>query len=375
MTSLIVHEWLGDAGGSERVVDAMMDAYPNAQLVALWNDAPEKYHNVHESWISRTPLRHHKALVLPLLPSVWRGLVPRTDSLDWVLVSSHLFAHHVSVRTTSGKPVPKYVYVHTPARYIWEPDLDARGKTLAARAASALLRPVDRHRAAEAKAIAANSEFVRQRVCRAWHREDAVVIYPPVDVDRIRAFSDWRDQLGGSETDLADSLPDGFLLGASRFVPYKRLDDVIRVASKMGRPAVIAGAGPDEQRLRHVAQESGTEIRFILKPSTEMLYSLYQQCAAYVFPAVEDFGIMPVEAMAAGARVVVGPRGGAAESVTVAGCGTVAETADASSIAEAARSAIDMAPTAKHDIEALFGKQRFINQIRHWVGHQGEQSD
>lgn len=121
MTGLIVHEWLEERDGSERIVDAMRESFPNAELVALWNDAPEKYRDVHESWLARTPLRRHKALSLPFQLCAWRRVVPRTDDVDWVLVSSHLFAHHVDVRTQSGERVPKYVYTHTPARYIWAP--------------------------------------------------------------------------------------------------------------------------------------------------------------------------------------------------------------------------------------------------------------
>ena len=141
-TGFIVHEWLEQRGGAEQVVDAMREAFPDADLVALWNDAPEKYCDVHESWLARTPLRHHKALSLPIQPYVWRRALPPMQ-LDWLLVSSHLFAHHIDVRTPSGERVPKYVYAHTPARYIWTPELDGRGRSLPARAGSVLFRPVD----------------------------------------------------------------------------------------------------------------------------------------------------------------------------------------------------------------------------------------
>lgn len=367
MTGLIVHEWLGDAGGSERVVDAMREAYPGTKLVALWNDAPDKYRDVTESWLAQTPLRHHKALTLPFLPWTWRHLLPPNDDVDWMLVSSHLFAHHVDLRSTSGIPVPKYVYVHTPARYIWEPDLDKRGNSIVARTASAMLRPLDRKRAAEPRAIAANSEFVRERIRRDWHRDDSVVIYPPVDVAKIRVEADWRERLSASEAEVSDRLPDGFILGASRFVPYKRLDDVIRVAASLGRPVVIAGSGTEKEHLRAVAQETDARVTFILKPSNELLYTLYQRCSAYVFPAIEDFGIMPVEAMAAGARVVVGPIGGAAESVGYSGCGVVAERDTIASLSEATAQAIAADLTTKRDVEDIFGKQRFIDQIHDWM--------
>jgi len=198
----------------------MLEAFPDAPLYALWNDAPEKYDSVHESWIAETPLRRRKALALPLLPLTWRHFVPRQE-VDWALVSSHLFAHHVDIRTDRGEHVPKFVYVHTPARYIWEPCLDKRGRSLPARCASALLKPLDRKRAQEAFRIAANSRFVRDRVNRTWKR-DADVIYPPVDVASISGVQDWRDQLTDQQQELMAKLPEGYILGASRFVQYKR---------------------------------------------------------------------------------------------------------------------------------------------------------
>lgn len=368
MPGLIVHEWLGRTGGSERVVDAMMEAFPDAALVALWNDAPYKYTDVRESWLARTPLRHHKAAALPFLPATWRSVVPPTDDVDWALVSSHLFAHHVNVRRTSGERVPKYVYVHTPARYIWEPALDGRGQSFAARIGAAAFKPLDRSRAAEAHMLAANSRFVRERIRRSWQR-DSTVIYPPVDVDSIEAVPDWRERLQGKEADLALHLPDGFLLGASRFVPYKRLDDVIRTGAALGRPVVVAGSGPDEDHLRALAAQEDVPVKFVIDPSSELLYALYQQAAAYLFPAIEDFGIMPVEAIAAGAHVVVGPVGGAAESVKLSAGGVVAESDSLDGFVAAVDQALSLPWHLEHEqsIDALFGKQRFIDQIRGWI--------
>ncbi len=366
MVGLIVHEWLGRTGGSERVVDGMREAFPDARLVALWNDAPDKYPEVLESWLARTPLRRHKAAALPFMLTTWRHLIPPNDDVDWLLVSSHLFAHHIDVRRSTGDEVPKYVYVHTPGRYIWEPQLDGRGRSAVVRTAAPFLRPLDRGRASEARKLAANSQFVRERIRRSWRR-DATVIYPPVDVERIERTPDWRRQLTDQEASLVDHLPPGFLLGASRFIPYKRLDDVIRTGATLGRPVVLAGSGPEELRLRAIAQESGVPVEFIINPSDELLYTLYQQSAAYIFPAVDDFGIMPVEAIAAGAHVVVGPIGGAAESIRLSKAGTVAESDDIRAFADATRASFDMEAPSSRSVKSLFGTRRFIEQIRGWV--------
>ena len=114
---MIVHEWVERWGGAERVLDAMTDAFPDADVRVLWNDTPELIdRQISESWIARTPLRRNKVLALPAMLPTWR--LPLGSHPDWVLVSSHLFAHHI--RTPSH--VKKFVYAHTPARYIWEPE-------------------------------------------------------------------------------------------------------------------------------------------------------------------------------------------------------------------------------------------------------------
>src|SRR5690606_23178144 len=140
-----------------------------------------RFDPVHETWLAHTPLRGHKALALPLMPAVWRSL-PRRDT-DWVLTSSHLFAHHARFRG-AAREAPRLVYAHTPARYIWAPDLDVRGDSIPARLVSRALMPLDRRRAQEPVAIAANSEFIAKRIALAWERE-AEVIYPNVDVARL----------------------------------------------------------------------------------------------------------------------------------------------------------------------------------------------
>lgn len=164
--------------------------------------------------------------------------------------------------------------------------------------------------------MAANSEFTRQRIHRVWDVE-STVIYPPVDTESIVAGGIWTERLTDAEVSVLNSLPSDFILGASRFVPYKRLDLVIEAAARSGLPAVIAGRGPEETRLRHLSQASRASVSFVISPSNALLYALYQKSIALIFPAIEDFGIMPVEAMAAGTPVIVPSEGGAAESVTL----------------------------------------------------------
>ncbi|MCP2638107.1 glycosyltransferase [Microbacterium sp. HD4P20] len=365
MSGAIVHEWIEQSGGAEKVLDAFVDAYPDADIFALWDDAPGRYpdHDVHETWLARTPLRRHKALALPALPAVWRRLRAKRD-YDWMLVSSHLFAHHADFVGTTG--VPKLVYAHTPARYIWAPDLDKRGQSSVARAASLVLKPLDRMRAAEAVSIAANSAFVRDRVWQAWGR-DARVIHPPVSVKRISSVADWSAELDDGERITLGALGTGFVLGASRFVPYKRLEEVIRVAEYLGIPAVIAGKGPDEPRLRQMASDASVPVTLLQSPSDGMLYALYRAAGVFVFPAIEDFGIMPVEAMSAGCPVVTTNVGGAQESVTQGVSGIIAAGASVVELAAAAAAAIDLPRAKIPSTVERFSVDRFQTEITTWV--------
>lgn len=366
MVGAIVHEWVSESGGSEKVLDAIADAFPDAEMHVLWNDVPDRFgdRKVNETWIARTPLRQSKALALPFMPPTWRRR-ESSQELDWALVSSHLFAHHARF-VGVNRNVPKFVYVHTPARYIWAPELDARGKSGVARLASAFLKPIDRHRAQEAQAFAANSEFVRERIRQAWNR-DATVIHPPVEVERIQSVADWSTKLGRDEMRVLEALPASFVLGASRFIPYKRLDLVIAAGDAVDLPVVLAGSGPEEVRLRVLATEATVPVHFISNPSNAMLYALYQRAAVFVFPAVEDFGIMPVEAMAAGTPVVANRIGGAAESVVDGETGALTSFSSACDIEAALRAAMAVDPMKVTRRAQAFSRRAFTSRVREFV--------
>jgi glycosyltransferase involved in cell wall biosynthesis len=370
LSGAIIHEWVAKSGGSENVFQAMADAFPHADLHCLWSDDSVRFGGraLNETWLARSPLRRHKALALPFMPFTWRGL-SAMGKYEWMLVSSHLFAHHARFRENAE--VPKYVYAHTPARYIWNPELDERGGSPLVKTASSLLKKVDSKRAAEPVAIAANSHFIRERISRSWERS-ADVIYPPVEVSQIQSVSDWASKLKDAEARIMENLADEFILGASRFVPYKGLDRVIEVGQMLRLPVVLAGSGPEESRLRALAAEAGVPVTFISNPSSGMLYSLYQRCSLYVFPPVEDFGIMPVEAMAAGARVLANRVGGASESVVEAECGSLADFSDVADVKRAALIAIGGDRERSIQRAKLFSRERFDREIKSWIPNGSE---
>lgn len=366
MAGLLAHEWLAVAGGSENVLEELIAQFPDADVEVLWNDAPARFPTARESWIARTPLRRSKVLALPFMLGTWRMLSARRD-YDWILVSSHLFAHHIRLR--SATDTTKLVYAHTPARYIWTPELDARGDHGIVRAASTLLRPVDRHRAREARAIAANSHFTRERILNTWER-DSEVIYPPVDTETIRSIADWSVALEESDSSILNSLPDEFLLGASRLVPYKRLDLVLEAARATEMPVVIAGSGPEDATLRAKASTLGLRAHFVPRPSTELLYALYQRSTAFVFPSVEDFGIMPVEAMACGTPVIVPRVGGAAESVALLEGGAVVAGTGTSDWREALTTVSKIDRQLLGQRAEMLSRARFRSEIANWVARE-----
>ncbi|OUE22620.1 D-inositol 3-phosphate glycosyltransferase [Clavibacter michiganensis] len=372
MGGLVVQEWIEKSGGSEKVFDAFAHAFPDADLFTLWNDDPGRFGDrpVRESWIARTPLRRKKPLALPFMPLTWSSV--DLSAYEWTLASSHLFAHHLG---HGGQGTRRHVYVHSPARYLWTPDLDQRGANPLVKAAAPPLRALDRRRAqASGAEVAANSAFVRDRIRVAWD-VDAQVIHPPVDASVIRATASWADGLTGSDAALAASLPAEFVLGASRFVPYKRLDLVIRAGEAAGVPVVLAGSGPLAEELRAQADAARVPVTIVPRPSDALLYTLYQRALAYVFPAVEDFGIMPVEAMAAGARVLVSDVGGATESVVDGVTGVHVHDWEGAGLADAVARAATLDPADSVRRSADFDAAVFERRIASWVRHDGARLD
>lgn len=367
MTGALIHEWLEPSGGAEKVLDAFASMFPHSDMYVLWNDDPRRYpdHQVYESWLSRTPLRHHKAASIPFLLPTWRTL-RSSEKYDWLLISSHLFSHHARFLGVN-RDIPKYVYAHTPARYIWTPELDQRGSSPIMRAASSALKPIDRQRAQEAYKIAANSNFVKERIENTWGRE-ATVIYPPVDIEMIQSVSNWADTLVAKDAATYEMLPNEFVLCASRFVPYKRLDWAILAADRNDIPVVVAGSGPELNHLKEVADTVRVPVTFVLAPSTPLLYALYQRALAYIFPAIEDFGIMPVEAQALGTPVVTTCIGGATESLDQGISGYRAPYDTVESLALAAGKAMTLGD--KDEIRktaSRFSSQEFDHAVMDWM--------
>lgn len=365
VATLLAHEWLAEIGGSENVFEQLTATFPDARRVCLWNDAPHRFpaEAVDETWLARTPMRRSKAASLPFQSGAWK----RVDltSVDRVIASTHVFSHHLAGRAAE-RGLEAFAYVYTPARYVWAPEFDARGRSLPARIGRGAFKALDRARTSQSVRYAAVSKFISKRMADAWS-VDAAVIYPPVAVKHMQSVTDWRTKIvDARELSRIDALPESFVLGASRLIEYKRLEATMEVAAALGMPCVIVGDGPDESRLRSLAERQPVPVTFFGRASTPALYALYQAASLFVFMAIEDFGIMPVEAMALQTPVVVNSRGGARESVEGAGGGCAANPDSSADLLSASTRALSMQPS--REAVAAFSPENFRDAVRRWVG-------
>ncbi len=304
MRVAVVHDWLTGWRGGERVLEQILSLYPDADIYTLIHvpgSVPESIerHRIRVSPLSQLPGigRYYRAL-LPLFP--WA--IRRFDLSDYDLVISCSHAVAKSVRTSPGSL--HVCYCLTPMRYIWD-QADAylgRGlKRLLAAPLIALLRRFDRSTSGpqDVTAFIAISTAVRERIARHYER-DACVVHPPVDTDAARTVG------AGLE------LPDSFYLLVGGFVPYKREDLVIDAFRDLDRVLLVAGDGPMRARLEVDAPDN---VRFLGRVSDAELQALYRGARALIYPQEEDFGIVAVEAQAAGTPVIAFAAGGALDTV------------------------------------------------------------
>ncbi len=316
----IVHDYFVQDGGAERCAVEFARLLPGATIhtsffhTARFGDRIDP-RRVRPWPVQRLtgPTERFRAL-LPLYPAYFGTL--RVDS-GLVISSSSAFAN--AVRTSPG--ALHIAYVYTPMRFAWDLDgyLEGSSVGLGQRLGARLARPVlqrwDRATSQRPDILIAISQVVQERIARLWGRPSEI-IHPPVDTARFPLSS--RD--------------DGFLLVASRLLAYRRLDLAVKAATSLGRDLVVVGDGPERRRLESLA---GPTIRFLGHVPRSELQDLVARCHAYVLPGIEDFGIAPVEAMAAGKPVVAFRGGGALETVVEGITGVYFQRADARSLVDA----------------------------------------
>lgn len=305
MKTAIIHDWIINLGGAERVLKGIVDLFSDADVYTLLfrEDSLKKIgispDRVRASFLQKIPFaKKYYPYLLPLMPNAIESFDLR--QYDLVISSSHCVAKGI---LTNSKQV-HFAYVHTPMRYAWEmyhvylQDLALnRGmRGILAGHFFKKLRIWDLATANRPDYYIANSECVAKRIKKIYGK-DSLVIYPPVDVERFKI----------------SPIKEDYYITAGRLVPYKRVDIIVEAFTKIKeKRLLIIGDGPELKRLKKVAPSN---IEFLGYLEREKLIQYLSRARAFIFAAEEDFGIAPVEAQASGIPVISYRGGGAIESV------------------------------------------------------------
>jgi glycosyltransferase involved in cell wall biosynthesis len=356
MKVAIVHYWLVGMRGGEKVLETLCEIYPQADIYT---------HVVKPETLSET-LRRHKITTtfiqslpradrwyqryLPLMPLALEQLDLR--GYDLVISSESGPAKGIIV----GPDTTHICYCHTPMRYVWEMYHDYRQQ--AGRLTRFLMPPLvhylrqwDLASAARVDHFVANSQFVARRIAKHYRRQ-AEVIHPPVDTALFSPRADVDD----------------YYLMVGQLVDYKRADLAVQAFNRLGKPLIVIGEGEQLERLRSLAAPN---VRLLGRQPFEVIREHYARCRALIFPGVEDFGIVPLEAMASGRPVLAFGKGGALETVVDGVTGLLFHEQSETAIVEAV-TAFEQAP--EHFVPerlvrhaASFDKVRFKQQWQQTV--------
>jgi glycosyltransferase involved in cell wall biosynthesis len=364
-SAVLTHHWLVRYRGGEKVLAALSELLPDAPVYTLVHDAaglgrpdadatpsPPRWltdsTRVRTSWLQHLPgARRHYPKLLPLMPLAARSV--RLPAADLVVCSDAAIA-----KAMTPNPRSRVVcYCHSPMRYVWEPQIAREYRqTLPPPLRplwgplAAYLRRADRRAAAHVHTFVANSQHVAERIRRHYAR-DAAIVHPPIDLPVAPG----------------PARREPFYLCVGHHVAYKRLDLAVAACRQLGRRLVVIGEGPDVERLRPTA---GGDVTFLGWQPDAVMYDHYRRARALLFPGEEDFGIVPVEAMAHGCPVISYARGGATETVTDGRTGVFFAEQSPAALADAIRrlETLTFDPAALHADMQRFSRRRFLEQMR-----------
>ncbi len=304
--------------------------------------------DIHTSFMQRLPgvFRHHQAY-LPLYPFAFEQF--DLSRYELVLSNKSGFCHGV----ITGPETLHICYCLTPTRFIWNFDSYSQREGRLARTANVVLRPIlsyyrlwDRLAADRVDSFIAISRAVQRRI-RKYYGRDSTIIFPPVDTNRF----------------VPSGKPAGdYYLAGGRLIPYKRTDLAVRAFTQLGRPLLVYGEGRDLESLRAIA---GPNVTFLGQVSWARLVELFQNCRAFIFPGLEDFGIAPLEAQASGRPVIAFAGGGSLDTVIDGTTGLLFEEQSAAALA----AAVQMFETLSFDPERIrrhaegFSEERFRREL------------
>lgn len=357
---ILVHDFLIQMGGAEKVVEVVAEAYPEAPVLTSATMGSGLFPvfrspRVRNTWMQKLPgmLKHHKKLFF-LYPFAFASLRVPEAKIAWI--SSSSFSKWI--RKPRGTRF--LCYCHTPPRFFWNPDeyLENEIANPALRGFVRLLMPLfrwsDLRQSRKVDLFIANSQNIRRRIRECYGR-NSIVVYPPVDVERFQLSERSED----------------FYLIVARLVAYKRIDLAVEAFSRLGKRLVIIGDGPDRARLEALA---GPSVTFLGRASDEVVSEKMATCRAYIFPGSEDFGITPVEAQACGKPVIAFRDGGALETVVDGKTGVFFDHPHADSLADAVgefeKKSWD--PRRIRFNAERFSTARFLEETRHLIEQVGE---
>lgn len=352
----LVHDWLTGMRGGENVLEKLAELLPEAPILTLFHfpgsvSPALESHPIKTSFLQRAPFKEsHYRWYLPFFPAAIEGF--SIADYDLVVSTSHCVAKGV----LPGPQAWHVSYCHTPMRYAWDQEHAYFPKRhgLLARIRGHLLSNLRVWDAASAHRVdqyVANSTFVAQRI-RRYYGRSAQVVSPPVNVEFF--------------TPGEPEARENFALAVSAMVPYKRIDWALEATQKLGIPLTVVGSGPEREKLRSMAPSG---VRFFENISREKLRDLYRRAAFFIQPAVEDFGIASVEALACGTPVVATGRGGILDIVRHGVEGSLTAIDQPPSM-ENLQSAIDIFRTMRFNVAALrqraeeFSEERFLIKMK-----------
>jgi len=356
MKVALVYDRVNKWGGAERVLLALNEIFPDAPLFTSVYDAQSA------SWASCFP---------EVIPSFLQNIPFATNNHEYLAPLMPIsFEHHnlsdyeviISVSSEAAKGVltnhkQKHIcYLLTPTRYLWSGHNDyfkSRTKKLLASPALFYLKKWDRHASSRPDLIVSISQEVRRRAKKYYNR-DTEVVYPPF----------WFDT-GVKKYNQQTAKP---FLVVSRLVPYKKVDLVVKAFNKLGLPLVVIGEGREKSKLEGMA---GRNISFVSKLTDDQLINYYANSRALLFPQVEDFGLVAVEAQSFGTPVIAYAKGGALETVVDGETGILFDSQTPEGIIKATYRFLDMSFKPKKIIanSARFSKERFQKEFLNLVNN------
>ncbi|MGC9001666.1 MAG: glycosyltransferase family 4 protein [Dictyoglomus sp.] len=323
MRVAVVHDWIVNIGGAEKVLKAILELFPDVDVYTLvyLKDTLRKLginNKVYSSFISGLPFAKTKySYYLPLMPLAIEQF--DLSKYDLVISSSHCVAKGVLTKSYQIH----ICYCHTPMRYIWdlyfpylkEHKLENGIKGIFVKPILHYLRIWDVSSANRVDYFVANSQNVANRI-RKIYRRDSVVIYPPVDVERF----------------LPSYKKEDYFMVLSRLVPYKKVDLVVETFNELNLPLVVIGDGEEMGKIKKMAKEN---IKILGWQEDDVVKEYLAKAQALIFASEEDFGIVPVEAQACGTPVIAYNRGGAKETVIDGETGILFEEQNVESLKKA----------------------------------------